>query len=166
MMDGYQQFLASKAPKPRAVGFEPSPMHPAMRADQQAATAFAIRQGRAGLFLDTGMGKTFNELEWCKQCAAASNGYALLLTPLAVARQIEREAARWGYDARVIREQRDMRPGINICNYDRLENLDPAAYGAVVDDASGCHLSLGALGVINFVGVDKAELSAGNFKIG
>ena len=41
-----------------------------------------------------------------------------------------------------------------------------AAYGAVVDDASGCHLSLGTQGVINFVGVDKAELSAGNFKIG
>ena len=136
MMDGYQQFLASKAPKPRAVGFEPGPMHSAMRLDQQAATAFAIRQGRAGLFLDTGMGKTFNELEWCKQCADASNGYALLLTPLAVARQIEREAARWGYDARVIREQRDMRPGINICNYDRLENLDPAAYGAVALDES------------------------------
>jgi len=135
-MDGYQQFLAGKVPKPRAVGFEPSQMHPSMRADQQAATAFAIRQGRAGLFLDTGMGKTFNELEWCKQCADASNGYALLLTPLAVARQIEREAHRWGYDARVIREQSDARPGINICNYDRLDNLDPCEFGAVALDES------------------------------
>jgi hypothetical protein len=134
--DGYQQFLASKAPKPRAVGFEPGHMHSAMREDQKAATAFAIRQGRAGLFLDTGMGKTFNELEWCKQCAEASNGYALLLTPLAVARQIEREANRWGYDARVIREQSDARPGINICNYDRLDNLDPCEFGAVALDES------------------------------
>ena len=135
-MDNYQSFLASKAPKPRAVGFEPGHMHIAMRPDQKAATAFAIRQGRAGLFLDTGMGKTFNELEWCKQCAEASNGYALLLTPLAVARQIEREANRWGYDARVIREQSDARPGINICNYDRLDNLDHAAFGAVALDES------------------------------
>ena len=31
-MDGYQQFLAGKAPKPRAVGFEPSQMHLSMRA--------------------------------------------------------------------------------------------------------------------------------------
>ena len=135
-MDDYQSFLASKAPKPRAVGFEPGHMHSAMRPDQKAATAFAIRQGRAGLFLDTGMGKTFNELEWCKQCGEASNGYALLLTPLAVARQIEREANRWGYDARVIREQSDARPGINICNYDRLDNLDHAAFGAVALDES------------------------------
>lgn len=132
----YEEFLAGKAPRARACGFEPSPMPDAMRPDQKAVTAFAIRQGCAALFLDTGLGKTFDELEWSRQCAEASNGYALLLTPLAVARQIEAEAHRWGYDARVIRSQDDARPGINICNYDRLELLEPARFGCVALDES------------------------------
>lgn len=135
-MTDYADFLASKAPRPRATGIEPGPMHPSMRPDQCDVTAFALRQGCAALFLDTGLGKTFDELEWCRQAAAASNGYALLLTPLAVARQIEREAARWGYEARVIRSQADARPGINICNYDRLDLLDPTRFGAVALDES------------------------------
>jgi hypothetical protein len=134
--DAYAAFLAGKAPRARAIGFEPGPMHPKMRADQVDVTAFAIRQGCAALFLDTGMGKTFDELEWCRQCAHASNGFALLLTPLAVARQIEAEAHRWGYDARVIRSQEDARPGINICNYDRAPLLEPAKFGAVALDES------------------------------
>ena len=88
MMQDYDKFLASKAPRPRATGIEPGPMHPFMRPDQKDVTAFALRQGCAALFLDTGMGKTFDELEWCRQAAGASNGHALLLTDLAVARQI------------------------------------------------------------------------------
>jgi hypothetical protein len=59
---------------------------------------------------------------------------ALILTPLAVAKQIEREAVRFGYDARVIRDQSEARAGINICNYDRLDKLDTDAFGAVVLD--------------------------------
>jgi hypothetical protein len=132
----YASFLASKAPRPHATGIEPGPMHPAMRPDQCDVTAFALRQGCAALFLDTGLGKTFDELEWCRQAADASNGMALLLTPLAVARQIEREAHRWGYEARVIRAQDEAGPGINICNYDRLDALRPDAFGAVALDES------------------------------
>ena len=135
-MDGYDAFLASKAPRPRATGIEPDYMPDTMRPDQKAATGFAIRQGCAALFLDTGMGKTFDELEWCRQCGEASNGYSLLLTPLAVARQIETEAHRWGYEARVIRSQDDAKPGINICNYDRVGMLEPAKFGAVALDES------------------------------
>ena len=132
----YADFLATKAPAAAAVGIAPGTMHPAMRADQKAVTEFALRQGRAALFLDTGMGKTFDELEWCKQAAAASNGRALLLTPLAVARQIEREAHKWGYEARVIRSQEASGPGISICNYDLLDKLNPASFGAVALDES------------------------------
>jgi len=61
---------------------------------------------------------------------------SLILTPLAVARQIEREAHRFGYDARVIRDASGVGPGINICNYDRVELLDASAFGCVVLDES------------------------------
>ena len=36
----------------------------------------------------------------------------------------------------MIREQSDVTPGINICNYDRLDNIEPAAFGAVALDES------------------------------
>ncbi len=136
MTPEYAAFLASKAPKPVAVGIEPGDM-PAHLFDYQAeCVRFALRQGRAAMFLDTGLGKTRIQLEWCKQAAAATNGAALLLTPLAVARQIEREGQSLGYDVRVIREQSDAGPGINVCNYDRLDKLDHAAFGAVSLDES------------------------------
>lgn len=136
MLQDYEAFLAAKTPRPTQSGFEPGPINPALYDFQAAAVAFCIRQGRAALFLDTGLGKSLCELEFAAQCGAASNGYALILTPLAVARQIEREAAKFGFDARVIRDQSEARPGINICNYDRLDKLNPEAFGAVVLDES------------------------------
>lgn len=136
MMSDYLSFLASKAPRAVAMGIEPGAMPGHMFDYQQDVTAFCLRQGRAGLFLDTGLGKTICELEFARQAGEATNGRSLLLTPLAVARQIEREAVRFGYNARVIREQADVRDGINICNYDRLDKLDAKTFGAVVLDES------------------------------
>lgn len=136
MNENYLEFLASKAPVAASYGIPPQPMNDTLFDFQRAATEFCLRRGRAALFLDTGLGKTICELEFATQAAEATNGVALILTPLAVARQIEREAARFGYNARVIREADDVKPGINICNYDRLDKLDPSAFGCVVLDES------------------------------
>ena len=98
MTPEYRDFLARKAPRALASGMKSPPaMHAKMKPHQRDATEFCLRQGRAGLFLDTGLGKTFCELEFAKYTAAETNGRALILTPLAVAKQIEREAKRLGY---------------------------------------------------------------------
>lgn len=129
-------FLASKKVEAKSSGIEPGPM-PAHLFDFQAdATEFCLRQGRSALLLDTGLGKTAVQLEWARQAADATNGRALILTPLAVARQIETEARRFNYNARVIREQDQVADGINICNYDRLHKLRPEAFGGVSLDES------------------------------
>ena len=135
-MANYEIFFAAKTPSAKLSGIIPNAMPSHLRDYQRDVTSFALRIGRSAMFLDTGLGKTACELEWCRQAAEASNGRALLLTPLAVARQIETEAHRWGYDARVIRNQDDATDGINICNYDRMELLNPAAFGAVALDES------------------------------
>jgi superfamily II DNA or RNA helicase len=139
-MTSYADFLAAKAPRVMASGLDVlPPLHPGMAPHQRDCVAFGLRQGRWGLFLDTGLGKTLCELEWLRHAAAATNGRALLLTPLAVAGQILRtEAPKWGFgdEVRVIRDQSQAGPGINICNYDRLDRLDPAAFGAVALDES------------------------------
>lgn len=136
MTDTYQDFLASKAPRAMALGIEPEPMPTHLFDFAAHATAFCLRQGRAALFLDTGLTKTRCQLEFSRQAIAASNGYGLVLTPLAVARQFEKEGLALGYDCRVVREQSEVRPGINICNYDRLDKLVPAAFGCVSLDES------------------------------
>jgi len=136
-MDGYQSFLATKTPRAVASGITPAPDTPNLFDFQQACVDFCVSQGRAGLYLDTGLGKTRCQLEWAMQTASASNGKALLLTPLAVAKQIEREAQELGYPARVIRDQSQAGDGISICNYDRLDKIDTDAFGAVsLDEAS------------------------------
>jgi superfamily II DNA or RNA helicase len=141
MSDGdnstYLEFLASKAPRPHASGLDVVPqLNPALKPHQADCVAFGLRQGRWGCFLDTGLGKTLTQLEWCHHAAAATNGMALILTPLAVAAQIVREADRFGYQARQIRSQSEAGPGINVCNYDMLDALNPSAFGAVALDES------------------------------
>lgn len=147
----YMEFLASKAPRPQATGIEPAALPSHLFDFQAACVDFALRQGRAGIYLDTGLGKTAVQLEWCRQAAEATTGRALLLTPLAVARQIEREGQRFGYECRVIRDMEEVGPGINICNYDRLDRLQPDAFGAVsLDEASI---------IKNFMGATNRSLS-------
>jgi hypothetical protein len=135
--DDYFSFLTGKAVSAPRRGFAAAPPLAAhLFPFQRHSVAFALEAGSAGLFLDTGLGKTACELEWAAHAAEATNGRALILTPLAVARQIEAEGRRWGYDVHVVREQAEVRPGISVTNYDRLERLDPSAFGAVALDES------------------------------
>ena len=138
MQSDYATFLASKAVRAPERGMQVIPEIGAhLFPFQRHCVEHTLRVGAGGVFLDTGLGKTLVQLEWCKHALESSNGRALLLTPLAVARQIEREGRTWNYPVRVIRDQTEAGEGINICNYDRLEKLDPDAFGAVsLDEAS------------------------------
>lgn len=136
--DSYLAFLEGKAVKAPQRGMARVPdLAPHLFPFQRHSVEFCLRVGTAGLFLDTGLGKTECQLEWCRHAQEATNGRSLILTPLAVAGQTKRRADRWGYPARVIRDQSEAGDGINICNYDRLDRIDPSYYGAVsLDEAS------------------------------
>jgi hypothetical protein len=66
----------------------------------------------------------------------ASNKPALILTPLAVARQMQRECEACGVEATVIRDDDEVTPGVNIANYERLSKLDVSRFGGIVLDES------------------------------
>lgn len=138
MINGYQDFLAGKAIRAKERGIAKPPalaMH--LFPFQRHCVDFALRAGASGCFLDTGLGKTEVQLEFCQRAIDEVGGAALILTPLAVAGQTKRRADRWGYDARVIRDQSEFGPGINICNYDRLDKLNPSSFAIVsLDEAS------------------------------
>lgn len=137
VLDEYSKFLAGKAPRAKMRGIEPGPMPDCLLPHMAHCVDFSLRAGCSGMYLDTGLTKTAGQTEFSRQAAEATNGYALIMTPIAVARQFEREGRANGYDIRVIRDQSDARPGINVCNYDRLHMLDPQAFGSVSLDEAG-----------------------------
>ncbi len=94
----------------------------------------ALSRGRAALFADTGTGKTRMELAWATAVCEVTAKPTLLLAPLAVSKQIIREAETVGAEA----EYSANGPGkwITVSNYERLHNFDPDDFGAVVLDES------------------------------
>ncbi len=103
---------------------------------QSDLTRWAIRRGRAAIFADTGLGKSRMQLRWAYTIHASTGVDVLILAPLAVAAQTQREGATIGVPVTLCREQSDVRPGLNITNYDRLHKFDTSRFGAVVLDES------------------------------
>lgn len=134
----YADLLARKLPRAPSVGLDTMPELPTSLFDYQRHCAeFALRVGRTGIYLDTGLGKTAIELAFAHGVQQAGHRRVLMLTPLAVAAQVVREADKIGVpDVRVIREQSQSRNGVNVCNYDRLDRLDPSTYDAAILDES------------------------------
>jgi len=112
------------------------PINPMAKVHQTASLEFALEKGKSAAFLDTGLGKSFIELEFAKQCAEETGKPSLILTPLAVAAQMVREAGKFNIDARQIREQSEVGAGVMVANYERLAKLDPQSFGAVILDES------------------------------
>ena len=94
---------------------------------------WALKRGRAAIFADCGMGKSLMQLEWARQVP----GDVLILAPLAVAAQTVKEGEKFGVKVTRCQTGSDMRPGINITNYERLEKFDcPKLTGVVLDESS------------------------------
>ncbi|MDD5708697.1 MAG: DNA methyltransferase [Kiritimatiellae bacterium] len=133
-MPDYIDFLETKRHVVRATGFdvEPDAIHPLLFPFQRDLTRWALRKGSAAIFADTGLGKTFMQLEWARLTGAR----ALIVAPLSVARQTVGEARKIGLDVHYTRAGDDLIDGINITNYEMIEAFNPADFGAVVLDES------------------------------
>lgn len=136
--DAYLSFLQRKAAIAPAAGFEPTlQLNAHLFPFQRDVVTWALRRGRAALFEDCGMGKSLQQLEWARHVVDRTGKPVLILTPLAVAAQTEREAARFGIDAMVVSDASDVvRPTICITNYEKLHKFQPDAFGGVVLDES------------------------------
>ena len=134
----YRSIIASKAVRAVAGGLKSIPdLHPAMKSHQAHSTAFALEQGRAMLALDTGLGKSLCALDWGRVIVEKTNKPVMMFAPMAVAAQHEREAVKWGIDAKAIREPHEITtPRIYVTNYDRHHKFDPDMFGGVILDES------------------------------
>lgn len=137
-MSEYLEFLARKAPKAQAAGIDPPPsLSPDLFPFQRESVEYLLRLGRGAAFLDTGLGKTFVQLEWARCVGEHTGGAVIILCPLSVAAQTAREAARFGIEARVVRSGDEVgERGIYIANYDRLHLFDDCIFAGVVLDES------------------------------
>jgi hypothetical protein len=138
-VEEYRKAIASKAALFNPAGLKRvPPLHSSMFPHQQASTEFALRAGCAGLFLATGLGKSLCSLEWGRVIVRHTNKPVLMLAPLAVAKQHEREAAKFGIDAKAVREPREIDgKRIFITNYERMDKFDADDFGGVILDESG-----------------------------
>jgi DNA modification methylase len=137
----YETFVRSKSVEVEPVGVDyQDDLNPALFDWQADVVRWAVKRGKAALFLDTGLGKTLCQLEWARIVHELTGGDILILAPLAVTRQTEREAKKFNIQCpvTVCRKQADVRPGINITNYEMLKHFDQSAFVGVVLDESGC----------------------------
>jgi len=131
----YAGFLASKVHEGADHGFEPTFMPESAFDFQRAMIDYAVRNGRAALFEDCGLGKTLQLLSWAQNVVEHTNRPVLILTPLAVSGQTLREAEKFGIEA--ARSSDGSVPAkIVVTNYERLGAFSPADFVGVVCDES------------------------------
>lgn len=136
-MGAYEDFLARKAMIDPMTGMAEPPLLPdALFPFQADITRWALKRGRAAIFAGTGLGKSFMELSWGQAVADYTGKPVLHLAPLAVAGQMVREAAKFGIPCQQVAAQSDVRPGINITNYQKLDHFNLALFGGVILDES------------------------------
>lgn len=122
---------------PAGFSIDRDTLHPSLFDFQKDIVRWALRRGRAAIFAGTGLGKTRMQTEWAMHVHKLSGGDVLMLAPLAVAAQTVREAAELGYEITICRSQDDVRPGLNITNYEMLHNFEPVFFeGVVLDESS------------------------------
>ena len=137
MTDDYVAFVDSKRCAHSDAGFEPGELPDFLYPFEKFATDWALRKGRAALFEDCGLGKTVQQLVWADKVREHTERPVLILAPLAVSAQTQREGEKkFGIPVNVVRSQADVVDGINITNYEMLHHFDSHAFGGLVLDES------------------------------
>ncbi len=149
----YDEFLRSKmviAPD-GGIQIDESEVNPALKPHQRDAVIWACRGGNRALFESFGLGKTAQELEWCRLMAKHSDGWALIVLPLGVKQEFTRDAAQllgWKTPPTYVRTMEEAKMAIDhfmeenrvlLTNYERVRDgdINPEAFACTsLDEAS------------------------------
>lgn len=141
----YTDFLQNKKFIQKMSGFdvELSELNPKLFDFQKTIVRWALKRGKAAIFADTGLGKSFMQIEWAWNVFQRTGNRVLILTPLSVAEQTVQEAAKLGYDVKYQREfKRDGSTGIYVTNYEMLKEFESGIvdgyFDGIVLDESSC----------------------------
>lgn len=146
MNEEYRKFLESKVVQAPKSGFTISSaeINPALKPHQRDAVQWAVAGGRRALFEAFGLGKSVQQLEWCRIITEHIKKPALIICPLGVKQEFAHDAVHLLQMAaptyvRNMDEIRSCQNHIMITNYERVRdgNIDPTYFSAVsLDEAS------------------------------
>jgi len=141
----YREFINARSATGSAQNIIKANTNIRAKVHQETAIEFALNNGKTAAFLDTGLGKSFIELEFARQCFEYTGKPSLILTPLAVAGQMIREAEKFNIscDVRKVMDHGEVGNGVMVANYERLQKFDTSAFGAIVLDESSILKSFG-----------------------
>lgn len=147
----YLDFLRTKIEVAPVSGFEveDSEIHPSLKPHQRDAVKWALHGGRRALFESFGLGKTVQELEFCRQVLRHEGGRALIVLPLGVRQEFKHDAAEIlgmeepKYITRMTEAGAD---GVYMTNYERVRDgdIDPKQFSACVLDEAAVLRSFGS----------------------
>ena len=134
----YESFLKCKAVMTAPSGFDISPAAISTQGFpfQRDVVRWELRKGKAAMFEDCGLGKTWQSLEWSRHVFENTNVPILNVAPFSVAMQTQREGEKFGIPVNVVREQAEILPGVNITNYEMLPHFDPREFAGIYIDES------------------------------
>jgi hypothetical protein len=132
----YNTFLKNKKHTSNDYGISPVWFPDNMFDYQIFVTEKAIKKGRCGVFLDTGLGKTIVELTVAKNYIMQTNKPVLIITPLAVAYQFIQEAQKFQIDDISYSKDGKYKTKIVVCNYERLDKFNANDFECVILDES------------------------------
>lgn len=131
----YSQFLKEKSQVILPTGIKDIPQLNNHLFDyQHDIVTWALKRGSAALFAGTGLGKSLMELSWADALIKSQGIKVIIFTPLAVAAQMEREANKFGIDAKHVQKQTN--DNIQITNYQKIDHFDLSQFDGVVLDES------------------------------
>lgn len=136
----YQEFLETKKIRVEPCGFEVNKdeLNPNMFEFQKDLTAWALKKGKAAILIGCGTGKSLIQLSWSEEIVKHTGKDVLIIAPLSVVKQTQREAEKFGImPVNICRSQDDVRRGINITNYEMIDHFDTESFiGVVLDESS------------------------------
>lgn len=145
-MTRYMDFLKSKIEVAPEAGFSVplDDINPTLKPHQKDAVKWAVKGGKRALFESFGLGKTVQELEFCRLVTAHEGGQALIVLPLGIKQEFTRDAVQLlGMEAppyvRNMAEVRAVKHSIMLTNYERVRDgdIDPTYFTATsLDEAS------------------------------
>lgn len=142
----YNEFLQAKVITAPETGFEveESELSDCLKPHQKQAVLWALRGGRRALFERFGLGKTVQELEFCRLAVKKRGGQALIVLPLGVKQEFTHDANELLHmtPPKYVRNMDEIRAAsepILMTNYERVRDgdIDPTYFTAVsLDEAS------------------------------
>ena len=135
-MKTYNQFLNGKIILEQKAGFETENLPKGLFDFQKAITKWALKRGKAAIFADTGLGKTFMQVAWADQITKNTNKQVLIVAPLCVAEQTVKEAKKLNIEIEYAREYKTN--PILITNYEMIDSFkeDISKFSGIVLDES------------------------------